>query len=478
MVALGITACNKQGVLEKNEAKVYQVCIPASMNGGADSKAVSIDGTTSNSTFLSTEKVYVYNQTKDEVMGGYLQPTGISADGKGCDLTGTLTGTSSISANDVLVLMLNLSHASTNKTNDTHKTYTSFKYDNQNGTQAGVVDGAMATVTVSNYAGGVLTTTENAKFRNVQSIFRVKFSDKDGSAINVKTLIIRSNNPSLATQYAPLSSDYPYSGGYILVNLPQATTDFIYVAICFKEHESNSSDALTFTATDNSGNEYMGTKTAPSGGFKNGKYYYNSSAIQLAKQPALVKPTITWTSVAEAVEPDSDHSYFVRGTYYEDPQRGGCNNNDIDITLSGTSKGYYFSLGDGGTVRFNNFTAKNIPDYQDFIYASSDLTIDITGANSIICASGRDQCICTEGALKLSGNGTLTVTSTVANRYGLYSSINYYNFKYDYEHQAELPANNSDPGVLAAIGYTVTRSTGTNNGDGTYTWTYTVTPTL
>lgn len=58
----------------------------------------------------------------------------------------------------------------------------------------------------------------------------------------------------------------------------------------------------------------------------------------------------------------------------------------------------------------------------------------------------------------------LTVTANYATRYGLYATSNYND------------DNNSDASVLAATGYTVSRSAMTNNGDGTYTWTYTVAP--
>lgn len=73
--------------------------------------------------------------------------------------------------------------------------------------------------------------------------------------------------------------------------------------------------------------------------------------------------------------------------------------------------------------------------------------------------------------MKLSGSGTLTVTVNYDERYGLYADSNYYDWKYDDVNDEELPANNSAPSVLAAPGYTVSRS-----AIGTNTWTYTVAP--
>lgn len=152
------------------------------MPSDSQTRAVSFDGTTSTSTFAETERVYVYNVTTDEVLGGYLQPSDISADGKKCNLTGTLTG-GTISNSDNLKLMYNLSYVSTNKTNDYYKTNTYFDYNGQDGTQSGVLDGAEADVTVSSYTGGALTTTATASFRNVQSMFRFKFEDGSSNAI-------------------------------------------------------------------------------------------------------------------------------------------------------------------------------------------------------------------------------------------------------------------------------------------------------
>ena len=78
--------------------------------------------------------------------------------------------------------------------------------------------------------------------------------------------------------------------------------------------------------------------------------------------------------------------------------------------------------------------------------------------------------------MKLSGNGTLTVTSYNAENCGVLGISNYntkdqkssnYN---NYENTGELDVSKQ----IAAEGYTVIRSARTDNADGTYTWTYTV----
>lgn len=131
--------------------------------------------------------------------------------------------------------------------------------------------------------------------------------------------------------------------------------------------------------------------------------------------------------------------------------------------MSGTSIGYGFSFDDGGTSTTVNLNGLNATyaESESFIYSQSGpLTLNLTGSNSISC-SNYYEAIYSKGDLKLSGNGTLTVTANATSYYGLIGS-NYKN------------GSNSDASVLAADGYTVTRSDVTNNQDGTYTWTYTV----
>ena len=462
----GLTACSssddnilgEQPATEQPAAvKTYRVSIPASFGGDeGQTRAVSFDGTTSTTTFTTSEKVYVYNATNDEMMDGYLTPTDISADGKSCNLTGELTGT--VESGNSLQLFYNLTSVNTDKEDDFYKYYTYFKYiDNQDGTPSGVTDGAEATVTVSSYTDGVLTTTGKAKFKNLQSMFRFQFIDESSSAISVKALRIQSSRGALIAYYFPLNTDVPNSWDNYAVTLGTATMDYIYVAMRIEESRSVG-DVLTFTVTDGKGNEYKGTKAAPAGGFKNGKYYYNSSAIQLTKQAPRVKPTITWTSVDEDQnkEPNEYNQYDVYGPW------NGSGYDPSVITISGTSTGYYFSMKFGATIHLSSLTA-TYDESSEFIYSKGNLNLDISGANSITCKN-KDQAIIVEGTLKLSGNGTLTVTSKYLARYGLYASSNY------------SDSSNFNLSILAADGYTVTRSAVTNNGNGTYTWTYTVAP--
>ena len=453
IVALGMTSCNKIEVqIPVGETQVHHFCIPATI-GDSNTKAMSFDNSgatpTSTSTFSTSEEVFVYNSTQGALLSGTLKPTNLTNENKNCDLAGDLTG--DIDPGDELTLYYNAVDI----------VGPSYSYDMQDGTAEGVLDGAIASVTVSDYTNPALTTTTGAHFSNLASMFRFKFKDETEAPIEVHALTVCSKNNSLIGQYVPLAVNPEQQ--YVRVSVPiliaSPTTDYLYLSLFFDENLSNSSDALTFIADDGS-YLYLGEKTAPSGGFKNGKYYYNTAPIQLTKMGALQTPTITWNNPDFPKSPQLDHSYSLGFT------------NGIDIGLAGTSFGYSFRLFESSTstISLNSLTAT----YYDNPYINEvvgSLTMNISGDNSIDCRLINCS-IFTVQTLKLQGSGTLTVTTNSSEFCGL-RAINNYN-----------PTNNGNATTdaldvstqLAADGYTVTRSARTDNLDGTYTWTYTVAP--
>ena len=465
----GLTACSsddnilgeqpttEQPATEQPAAvKTYQVNIAATLDE-SQTRAVTFNNTPTPPTATGrfdevTDFIYVYNETKGEMLSGVLNPTDISTDGKSCNLEGTLTG--SFDAGDQLTLLYNMNHFKADKA-DCY-----FGYDYQNGSGSGVVDGGMATGVSATISGSTLTTDATVTFAMQQAIFRLKFTDST-NPITVKTLIIEYTGTDIASYYYPFadeSSQYLKQSISVLPTTP--TSDYLYVALGI--NESAEPSALTFTVTDDDGDVYTATKAAPTSGFKNGKYYYSSAATVLTWQTKLGKPTITWTSVADFTEKEPDELNW----YYVDGPWNGETNGPSEFTISGTSVGYRFYAYNGATIHLDNLDA--IYEYSDldFIHSSNDqceLILDISGANTITCKTA-DQAISSEGTLKLMGNGTLTVTAKAYDLCGLYADLNY------------KSGNNSDPSVLAAPGYTVTRSATTENQDGTYTWTYTVAP--
>ena len=91
--------------------------------------------------------------------------------------------------------------------------------------------------------------------------------------------------------------------------------------------------------------------------------------------------------------------------------------------------------------------------------------------NSIDC-SKKLQCINAVGSLKLTGNGTLTVTDNNNIHCGLRGNTNY--VEDDNHHDITSEYNVTSQLALDSAKTTVIRSAMRDNHDGTYTWTYTV----
>lgn len=300
-------------------------------------------------------------------------------------------------------------------------------------------------------------------------MFRFQFADATAptTPIKVKTLNIQSKNTALANRYRPLITTdpyYPVTGG-INITPATATADYLYVGLCIREL-SAPDDVLYFWVTDDEGNEYRGSKSAPTGGFANGKYYYNSAPIALTKQPAKAAPVITWTNPSVAVTP-SEYTYKYT---FETAYPGSA-----DITIANASgkdycSGYAFEIKNNATIRLNAVNAKW--NYQDspfiYVYNVADAaTLVLTGDNTISC-NGNDYAIdCTTLKLRCTGtSATLTVKTKTPQ--GMHGGTNYRSAPYE-------PQNNFVVSNLAANGYTVKRTGGTSpDADGVYTTTYTV----
>ncbi|MBO4893134.1 MAG: hypothetical protein J5502_11065 [Prevotella sp.] len=440
----GLMACSNEDNISNDQqpaaqAKVYHVCIPASMGDDTQTRAMSFDNTTCTSTFATTEKVYVYNKSKSTMLGNYLSPSNLSNDNKNCDLTGDLTGT--FSEGDELWLLYNADEDG------------DYRYYSQNGLETGVKDGAKAVVTVSTTSP---FTTSFAHFTNLQSMFRFKFVDEGSNPISVASLTIFNTNNAVCRSY------YGTSGGSelgkIYVTPSSATSDYLYVGIRFYSaaHDGNK---MVFIASDGT-NLYRARKAEPAAGFENGKYYYSTNPIQLTNEGALHEPTITWITPSSPVA-------LYDNDYYD------LNVDNAEISVTGTSFGYRFLLTDydtPATIHLNGITATRFE--EDFIKSYyNSATLDITGTNSITCDDA-DRCVSASQNLKLSGDGTLTVTCKNGSSCGLYGGSNYNSSNNAYATTTVLDVS----AQLAADGYTVTRSARTDNLDGTYTWTYTVAP--
>lgn len=437
-VATLATACNStdedyqpaSNTETKPEARTFSIEIPATINGNNSlSKSMSISNDDSPSCrFEASEKVYVFNRTQSEYLTGTLSPTNISSDGLSCVISGEVTGT--IEANDELEFYYNA-----NSFNQNYNRF-SCNYDNQTGTKSNLLDAGMATdIKVESVNNGKFTLDKNPDFKMMQSMFKFKFVSNN-QPVNVKKLIISSLENSVYAFYNPYySPGYGYEdvSMFLIPNSP--TSDYLYAALCIRESWSSSSDALSFTVLDDNDVLYTVAAAAPTGGFKNGNYYYKNQAIALTKFGQL--PNVVGTNLDEETTgftKDEDYVYYVAANKFGDP---------CVFTISGTSTGCMFNVPWGGTVTLDNLTATYYNDLYMYVNPGS-LTLNIKGDNSIKC--NYQYCF---GTVELKGKGTLTLTATNATAGGLYS-------------------------YTVADGYSVTRSDRVDNSDGTYSWTYTI----
>ncbi|MBP5777156.1 MAG: hypothetical protein J6W56_06345 [Prevotella sp.] len=471
VVVSGMTACSAEDNMVNEEQtpaaqqEELKVTLTATFDDGAGTRGVSFgnDGMSSTSTFADGDKIYVYNETQDRQDGNHLTVSNISADGKTADFTGTLNG--GYNPGDALILYYNVSYY-----NESHRDLSRFNYQDVldgSASSASACDYAIANANVGSVSSGTLTLAAPVTLQKMQSVFRQRLTFKntsDGEPIatpNIVQLTLKSQENKLNRRYFLNGDVYEMP-----IAIPNPTIDSnkdIYLALRFSDG-STSSDALTFTAMASNGNVYVGTKTAPSGGFKNGKYYYGN--LTLVKSNDKVTPTISWYNVLEEVIPDSYDKYQIK------PK-----NDYIDIGLSGISKGYQFHLLNcsNAIVRLNSLTAKWTSDI-GFLYINyGNIVLDITGINTIECPS-HQFCFSTGSNIKLSGSGTLTVTASQYPYCGIYGE-NYQNLG-----SSSYPNSNlyfkegawDVTNLIAADGYTVMRSA--RSGSGPYTWTYTVSP--
>ncbi|MBR6177460.1 MAG: hypothetical protein IKQ70_06210 [Bacteroidales bacterium] len=419
-------------------AQTFTIEFPASINGNNSiSKSMTISNDDSPSCrFKASEKVYVYNKTQEEYLEGTLSPTNISSNGLSCVIAGNVTGT--VEVNDELEFYYNAD----NFDNQEYAYRKNIKYEEQNGEKTNLLDAGIAAgiTVVSVDQNGKFTLDKDLEFKMLQSMFKFKF-ESNNQPVTVKTLVINSEDNSIYAFYQPYYTP-AYQGNGMLLYPTSPTSGYLYAAICINESLSTSSDALTFIVEDNNGVLYKGEAAAPSGGFKNGNYYYKNAAIALTQFGQL--PTIggTDSNIDKEFSGLAKHEHVE---YYVEAEKWG---DPCIFQLSGTSTGCFYFLSWGGTVTLNNLTATYGEFEEPFMESSGGgITLDIHGSNSIACTNN-DYCFVN---VRLTGNGTLTLTAKKSEYKGFYNNT-----------------------YTVADGYTVTCSDATDNGDGTYSWTYTI----
>ena len=508
-LAMGsLTACSVDDIFASHhnaQAKTYTVSIPASIGEGSNTRAVSFDanGTDITTSFENTDKIYVALEHEGNIIGfghtgsgssGFmpLTVTPDAGDAKKAAISGALKfynmdylppfyNPVDPSVGDLIHLYYN---ANSLNSDDGE---ISFNYTNQDGsnlntTGAGSCDFALATMKVKSLTGNATDgyslelcqigddSKSTALFENIGSMFRqhLTFKDKnsqDIAAPAIKKLSVGTKNGTLVWQYETKASDYRIG----TVDATSATSvldanNDVYLALMF-HYDANhlaADDQLVLSAEATDGNVYQAAKNVPSGGFVPGKYYHGQMELAWLKQ--YVKPTVTRNDTHAAIDADDEGKrYNVYTSNGGDP---------IDITISGDSYGYDFVINSASTVTLTgNGTATVDENAGEFLWCYDNLTVNLDGDYTINCPYN-NTAISLWGNLKLSGNGSLTVKVNNPDNCGLYSTKNYDSSNNNHDTTTELNVTS----LLAADGFTVTRSARTVNTDGTYTWTYTVAP--
>lgn len=343
-----MTACtNDDNVAQTQQpaagAKVYQVCIPASIGDGAATRAVEL-GTGDKagwlvSTFKTTDDIAVYwvtTQATDDKNDPVCLHA--DADGKTANLIGTLTFYEQQTDPDPeivdpIFIPQELPVGQYLRFVYNSKWGITF-YTNQTGTFAGLdnYDFAIADVQITAISGdesGYNLTTTDAHFVNTQSMYKFTFTGLP-TGVGVKSVSISSAGNHLVNRYIPYSEYNDHTP--ITITLVDAAREangagVVYAALRFDALAEGKRDNIAFTVTGTDEKTYIATKDSPEGGFQNGKYY--TSTIEVYPQNVNLS-TVTQTD--------------GKGVKYYAAQNGQI------LTGKFSGDGGYITIADGATV--------------------------------------------------------------------------------------------------------------------------------
>ena len=310
----------------------FSLSVKATKANDADTRALSLDGTTLNATWAMGDAVTAYNQTKGADLAGTLIA---QSDGASTTLVGSLTGT--IESGDVLKLR-----------------FLSPAYSSQDGTLAGIAatcDYAEATVNVTDASTSPITTS-SATFTNQQAIVKFTLKDKaTNDALNATDLMVT-------------------AGGTTINVTPASATDVLYVAI-----PAISSQTVSLCAKVG-GTDYAYEKSGVT--LTNGKYY--GFTVSMNEAPSMSSEPLTFEakeagaivtftkgpSVANQIEYSTDGSTW---TTYTAP-----------ITLANVGDKVYFRGNNAAYGTSSNSDCSNFSCSKDcYIYGNIMSLINSTG---------------------------------------------------------------------------------------------------
>ena len=267
-----------QEVIPEEVAEGYTLIVEASK--GADTKALSLDGSTLNAYWADDEKVAVY---LDGAYKGQLTATPDGVKSTKATLAGTLESVSGVVENSVLTLLYPRA--------EWDYTGQDGEAPSDDGTLATKYDYAAATVTVASVDGGskTITTTGGASFANQQSMYRFGFKvGGAGDQIAIKSFTVTSDNNALVRSRTWSGGDWTDTPGSITVTAASTLT-LPYASLRNTRVGSGNGDTYSFSVIGSDDALYLGSKDIPSLVMdKHGKFI-SAPSISVTK-PALAAP--------------------------------------------------------------------------------------------------------------------------------------------------------------------------------------------
>lgn len=247
VASLSLISCTNELTGEDQPVKGYHISIPAH---SASTKAIVETGDGGIScVFKTTENVYVYNISSETWDDGVLHP---ASEGTSTVFSGDLNNP--YSADQTIRVFYNTDSEGV------------VDYSGQDGSYENVKDAGVGEATISTVSDDVITTNETC-VENLQSIFRFIFKDGTTPLENVISVVISSVDGKLVSTYdAQNETDTP---GSVVATSSEGRSAF-YVALRFAPEASG---ALVFQVVTADGKVYSGSKSAPDGGYQNGKFY-------------------------------------------------------------------------------------------------------------------------------------------------------------------------------------------------------------
>ena len=390
IASAAFTACsNEDGAVIGEQpaatqtSQVYTLTLQAANATGAQHRALALDGEKLVAKWAAGDELTVINVTSMTPLDGTLTASNVSADGKTCTFSGSLTGT--IEVTNQLAL----------------------HYHATSGTQNGTLESAAANgqanaiVTVASVEAGNITISESeASFNTTTAMLKLTLKDGSANALNATSLKITVDGVDIFTA-SPTAATYTANGdGVLYFAVPE---QFDAAAIIAQEKSGGSPTPplietwrtnlntydVTFTATVGS-NTYTATKT----GYKlaAGKYYAteltmakltNLSSISGTEYTVQDGEVLTGTlasnvkiSIAAPVAPATTTTVTLK---------------DADINGSGTLSGDYAGItceGNATIILEGTNTVKGFYMSRSGIYIAENKTLTIQGSGSLAATGG------------------------------------------------------------------------------------------